>query len=190
MNLFAKFLSLIRFSHTLFAMPFALLAAVMAWDRSASQGNWVSAFRWRELAGIVFCMVFARSAAMAFNRLVDRKMDAANPRTAGRHLPAGTLCVPQVAALVVACGLGFVASTVCFLPNRLPFFLSVPVLVFLLGYSYTKRFTIWSHAWLGTALALAPIAAWIAIRGEQVLANPTDLVPAAVLGVVVLAWVT
>ncbi len=135
----------------------------------------IKAIRWQELVGILLCMVFARSAAMAFNRLADRRIDAANPRTATRHLPAGVLSVTQVTAFAVACSLAFVASTLLFLPNRLPLFLSVPVLLFLLAYSYTKRFTSLAHFWLGTALAMSPIAAWIAIRGQEVMANPMDL---------------
>jgi len=174
-------LSLVRFSHTLFALPFALLAALMAWARGA--------WRWQELLGILLAMITARSAAMAFNRLADRKLDAENPRTAGRHLPAGILSVAQVAAFTVACGFAFIASTLLFLPNRLPLYLSVPVLLFLGGYSYAKRFTSFAHVWLGAALALSPIAAWIAIRGEAVLQHPSDLLPALVLGGAVLAWV-
>jgi 4-hydroxybenzoate polyprenyltransferase len=176
------FLSLIRFSHTIFAMPFALLAAAMAWHLE-------SGVRWQELLGILLCMVFARSAAMAFNRLADRKLDATNPRTAGRHIPAGILSASQVTAFAVACSAAFIASTVLFLPNRLPLYLSIPVLVFLLGYSYAKRFTSLAHFWLGAALALSPVAAWIAIRGEIVLRWPADLLPSLVLGAAVLAWV-
>jgi 4-hydroxybenzoate polyprenyltransferase len=210
-------LSLIRFSHTIFALPFALLSAFMAWRLVAIghelQSNviheqrmleflggydvkiWIrnlSIFdiRWQELLGIFLCMIFARSAAMAFNRLVDRRIDAQNPRTTGRHLPAGILSVPVVTIFTVACGLAFVASTLLFLPNWLPFYLSVPVLAFLCGYSFAKRFTALAHVWLGTALALSPIAVWIAIRGEQVMENPADLLPALVLGAVVLTWVT
>ncbi len=174
-------LEMIRFSHTLFALPFALLAAVMAWR--------LSSFRWQELVGILLCMVTARSFAMAANRLADRKLDANNPRTSGRHLPAGILSVTQVSAFAAVSAAGFIASTLLFLPNRLPLFLSIPVLVFLAGYSYAKRFTSFAHFWLGTALALSPIAAWIAIRGEAVLANPLDLLPAVVLGAAVLSWV-
>src|SRR5207248_8796055 len=85
-----KLLELIRFSHTVFALPFALLSAVLAWRDEP--------FRWTDLAGVILCMVFARSAAMAFNRLADRHLDARNPRTAGRHLPAGTLSVATVVA--------------------------------------------------------------------------------------------
>lgn len=151
------FLSLIRFSHTVFALPFALLSAILAWR--------VVPFRSQDLVGIVLCMVFARSAAMAFNRLVDRYFDAKNPRTSGRHLPAGLLSVRVTWAFTFVCIGGFLLSTLLFLPNRLPLYLSVPVLAFLLGYSYTKRFTVWCHYWLSAALMLSPIAAWIAITG-------------------------
>lgn len=174
-------LELIRFSHTVFALPFALLAAVMAWR--------MTSFRWMDLLGILFCMVTARSFAMAFNRLADRRLDATNPRTAGRHLPAGILGVGQVAVFAATCAIGFVASTLLFLPNRLPLYLAVPVLAFLAGYSFAKRFTALAHFWLGSALALSPVAAWIAVRGEAVLASPTDLLPAVVLGGAVLTWV-
>jgi 4-hydroxybenzoate polyprenyltransferase len=176
------FLSLIRFSHTIFALPFALLSALMAWRLEEE-------IRWRDLLGILLCMVTARSAAMAFNRLADYKLDATNPRTAGRHLPSGLLSRGQVTAFAAACGLAFIASTLLFFPNRLPLYLAGPVLVFLLGYSYAKRFTPLAHFWLGAALALSPVAAWIAIRGESVLNDPADLAPALVLGAAVLAWV-
>jgi 4-hydroxybenzoate polyprenyltransferase len=223
------YLSLIRFSHTVFALPFALLAAAMAWRlaylealiasrplkgeidltapaelsaeaahdfivRSLRAGmsyrNYPGfAVRWQEVVGIVLCMVFARSAAMAFNRLADRKLDAENPRTAGRHLPTGVLSVPQVAAFAAACSAAFVASTLLFLPNWLPLCLAAPALAFLLGYSYAKRFTALAHFWLGLALGLSPVAAWIAIRGEAVTQHPSDLLPALVLGGAVWAWV-
>jgi 4-hydroxybenzoate polyprenyltransferase len=176
-----KLLELIRFSHTLFALPFALLAGVMAWHETH--------FRGQDLIGILLCMVAARSFAMAFNRLADRRLDATNPRTAGRHLPAGTLSVPQVAAFTALSAAGFVASTLLFLPNRLPLMLSLPLLAFLAGYSYAKRFTSLTHFWLGTALALSPVAAWVAIRGEAMISNPADLLPPLVLGGAVLAWV-
>jgi 4-hydroxybenzoate polyprenyltransferase len=134
-------------------------------------------------------MVTARSYSMAANRLADRRLDAENPRTAGRHLPAGILSVAGVRLFAVASALGFIASTLLFLPNRLPLELSLPVLAFLAGYSYAKRFTSLAHFWLGAALALSPVAAWIAIRGNAVLANPIDLLPALVLGGAVLTWV-
>ena len=178
------FLELIRFSHTLFALPFALLAAVMAWRRSTRT------FAGRDLLGILLCMVAARSFAMAFNRLADRRLDAANPRTAGRHLPAGILSVPQVAAFAGCCAVGFRRQHAAVSAESVAACtLSVPVLVFLAGYSYAKRFTALAHFWLGAALALSPVAAWIAIRGEAVLANPVDLLPALVLGGAVLTWV-
>lgn len=181
-------LSMIRFSHTLFALPFALLAAVMAWSLGAQSDPPVS-WRWQELVGIVLCMVTARSASMAFNRIVDAQLDAENPRTRARHLPAGVLPMRSVVAFAVVCSLGFIASTLLFLPNRLPIYLAVPVLWFLLAYSYTKRFTAAAHFWLGAALMLAPVSAWIAIRGAQVMENPADLLPAVVLGGAVMLWV-
>lgn len=172
-------LELIRFSHTVFALPFALLSAVLAWKSSAA------GFRWLDLLGILLCMVFARSTAMAFNRLMDRGVDARNPRTARRHLPAGLLSVASVAAFSLACAVGFVASTTLFMmqDNRWPIYLSAPVLLFIAGYSYTKRFTALSHFWLGAALMLAPLAAWIAIRGMVDMLTPTFL------GLAVLFWV-
>ncbi|MBS0209453.1 MAG: UbiA family prenyltransferase [Planctomycetes bacterium] len=196
-------LEMIRFSHTLFALPFALMAALMAWNYDSAMAAQVpeqngrvipsavdryaknalgiensglvgeivldpgpySPSRWLQALAILLCMVFARSAAMAFNRLVDRRIDAENPRTAMRHLPAGTLSVAAVTAFAVACGLLFIASTALFLPNRLPLYLSAPVLAFVCGYSFAKRFTALAHLWLGVALSLAPIAVWIALRG-------------------------
>ena len=195
---FRKILEMIRFSHTLFALPFAMLAAVMAWTCPMLQleGNASGTllpgpgFRWSQLIGILMCMVMARSAAMAFNRIADRRIDAGNPRTQSRHLVTGSLSVSSVSAFTAVCSLGFVAATLMFLPNRLPLFLSVPVLLFLLGYSYAKRFTALAHIWLGAALMAAPASAWIAIRGEQVLAHPADMLPALLLGIGVLLWVT
>jgi 4-hydroxybenzoate polyprenyltransferase len=141
-------------------------------------------------AGILLCMVSARTAAMAFNRLVDRTIDAANPRTATRHLPRGDVGVGEVLGLVVASSAAFIASTLLFLPNWLPLVLSVPVLAWLLGYSYAKRFTMLAHVWLGAALGLAPVAAWIALRGQAMLQHPADVLPALLLGLAVTAWVS
>lgn len=174
------FLELIRFSHTLFALPFALLAAALAWK--------VEPFRILDLLGILLGMVFARSAAMAFNRLVDRRIDAANPRTMGRHIPAGKLSVASVGLFTLAsCG-AFVASTLLFLfrepSNPWPLYLAGPVLLFLLGYSLAKRFTSLAHFWLGIALAFAPVGAWIAVCGM------VDLLAPMLLGVAVLFWVS
>jgi 4-hydroxybenzoate polyprenyltransferase len=150
-------LSLIRFSHTVFALPFALLAAVLAWRDVP--------FQLRQLGGIVLCMIFARSAAMAFNRLVDRRFDAANPRTAKRHLPAGILSVRLVAIFTMISSFGFIASTLLFLPNPWPWRLSIPVLAFLLSYSFAKRWTSLCHYWLSAALMLSPVATWLALTG-------------------------
>ncbi len=184
-----KYLELIRFSHTVFALPFALLGAVMAWTTPGPDGS-VPAFHWRDLGGILLCMVFARSAAMAFNRLADRKIDAGNPRTATRHLPAGLLTPTAVSLFTLLMSAGFVASTCLFLPNAWPLRLSVPVLLFLFGYSYTKRFTSLAHFWLGAALLLTPVCAWIALRGQWLADHPGDLLPAVWLGVAVLSWVS
>jgi 4-hydroxybenzoate polyprenyltransferase len=175
----ADLLGMIKFSHTLFALPFALLAAALA---AHGPEGWHSSGR--DWLGILLAMATARSAAMAFNRLVDRHLDAANPRTASRHLPTGRLSVRMVSVFTVVCALGFIASTLLFLPrNPWPLRLSVPVLLWLLGYSYTKRFTALAHLWLGTALGLAPLAAWIAIRGSLAW-------PPVFLGLAVVFWVT
>jgi len=174
-----QLLEMIRFSHTLFALPFALLAAAMAWMAEPPVE-----FRPWDLLGILVCMAFARSAAMAFNRLADRRLDALNPRTQMRHLPAGLLSTGSVVFFTVACSLGFVAGTLIFLPrNWIPLYASVPVLSFLFAYSYTKRFTWLSHFWLGAALMLAPLAAWVVVRAE-VFSWPPFL-----LGSAVMLWV-
>jgi 4-hydroxybenzoate polyprenyltransferase len=183
-----SYLELVRFSHTIFALPFALMAVILAFQAPAPAAT-SSAEWWRRGLGVLLCMVTARTAAMAFNRLVDRSFDAANPRTATRHLPRGDLAVGEVFGLVaLSCG-AFIAATLLFLPNWLPLVLSVPVLAWLLGYSYAKRFTMLAHVWLGAALGMAPVAAWIAIRGEALLANPTDGLPALILGLAVTTWV-
>ncbi|GHT21516.1 4-hydroxybenzoate octaprenyltransferase [Planctomycetales bacterium] len=170
----ARYLGLIRFSHTLFALPFALLSYAMAVR--------LYGFRSLDLLGILLCMVFARSAAMGFNRLADRDIDAENPRTARRHLPLGIVSVGGVCAFVFVCSFGFIASTLLFLPqNPVPLFASVPLLLFLFGYSYTKRWTSAAHFWLGTCLCAAPIAAWVAVRPEFSFAP-------LLLGLAVLFW--
>ena len=175
-NRIRQLLELIRFSHTVFALPFALLSATIAWFRPDT------IFLWQDLVGILLCMVFARSAAMAFNRLVDAGIDAENPRTAGRHIPAGTLSAKSVALFTVVCSAAFIGSTLIFLPKQLPIILSVPVLLFLFSYSYAKRLTVWCHYWLSTALMLSPVAAWIAVCDEF------SIVP-ALLGLVIFFWV-
>lgn len=185
------FLELVRFSHTIFALPFAIIAALIAirWGGDEGLSLESPAGLARGAAGILLCMVTARTAAMAFNRLVDRTIDAANPRTATRHLPRGDVGVAEVLLLVVGSSAAFIASTLLFLPNWLPLVLSVPVLAWLLGYSYAKRFTMLAHVWLGAALGFAPVAAWIALRGRTLVRDPADVLPAALLGLAVMAWV-
>lgn len=181
-------LGLIRFSHTIFALPFACLAAIMAFAMPLPDGGTID-FGLAQAAGILLCMVFARSAAMAFNRLADHQLDAANPRTASRHLPRGALSRAQVWGFMLVCCVGFIASTAWFLPNRLPLYASVPVLLFLLGYSLAKRFTAAAHVWLGVALALAPICVWVALRGIAERSPLDDLAPAIILALAVASWV-
>jgi 4-hydroxybenzoate polyprenyltransferase len=178
MQMVRRFLEMIRFSHTLFALPFALFSAILAWYRKNEFSPW-------ELVGILLCMVFARSAAMAFNRLADRDVDAQNPRTAVRHLPSGQLSVAQVWLFTLFCCAGFIASTGIFLlvDNPWPIYLSGPVLLFVLAYSYTKRFTALAHFWLGASLLLAPVAAWIAIFGFNQFYLPL------IIGFAVFFWV-
>jgi len=174
----ADIMGMIKFSHTLFALPFALLGAALA---AHQPDGWHG--RSRDWFGIMLCMTTARSAAMAFNRLADRKIDAINPRTAARHLPSGRLSVAAVATFTIVMSIGFIASTTLFLPNVWPLALAVPVLLWLLGYSYAKRFTSLAHVWLGLALAMAPPCAWVALRG-------TIAWPPVLLGLAVLTWVT
>ena len=174
----ADLLGMIRFSHTLFALPFALLGTVLA---AWGPDGW--RIRARDWLGILVCMTAARSAAMAFNRLVDRQIDARNPRTATRHIPAGRISVGLATTFTVVSSAVFVLGTLLFLPNRWPVILAAPVLAWLLSYSYAKRFTSLAHAWLGAGLAFAPIAAWIAVRGSL------DW-PPVWLGLAVLLWVT
>jgi 4-hydroxybenzoate polyprenyltransferase len=148
-------LEMIKWEHSIFALPFALCGAMLA------AGGWPTA---TQLGWIVLCMVSARSAAMAFNRLADAQIDAANPRTATRAIPAGILSQKFVGVFVLAsCGL-FVVSAAQL--NRLTLYLSPVALAVILLYSYTKRFTRWSHLVLGFALGIAPAAAWIAVRGS------------------------
>ena len=182
-------MGLIRFSHTVFALPFAALATVMAFATPLSSGE-SPTFRFQDIVGILMCMVFARSAAMAFNRLVDHKIDAANPRTENRHLPRGVMTRTQVVLFTAGCGIAFVGSTALFLPNWVPLAASIPVLAFLCGYSLAKRFTSAAHLWLGVALSLSPICAWVAIRGVESVTNPSDLIAPLLLASAVAAWVT
>ena len=148
-------LEMIKWEHSVFALPFALTGAVLA------AGGWPTL---RVLGWIVVCMVTARSAAMAFNRLVDARLDAANPRTAMRALPAGTLNNEFVGGFVVASVAVFVLGAAML--NRLTLELAPVAMAVVLVYSYMKRVTRWSHVVLGLALGIAPAAAWIAVRGS------------------------
>ena len=146
---------MIKWEHSIFALPFALCGAMLA------AGGFPA---WRQVAWIVVAMVSARSAAMAFNRLADASIDAANPRTATRALPIGQLTPAFVSTFVlVACGIFVLAASQL---NRLTLMLSPVALAVILLYSYSKRFTRWSHLFLGFALGIAPAAAWIAVRGS------------------------
>ncbi|MBZ5705537.1 MAG: putative 4-hydroxybenzoate polyprenyltransferase [Acidobacteriia bacterium] len=148
-------LEMIKWEHSVFALPFALCGAMLAANGLPTA---------HQLAWIVVAMVAARSAAMAFNRLADASIDAANPRTRTRALPSGTLSPRFVAAFVtVSCAVFVLAAWQL---NRLTLLLSPVALAVVLLYSYTKRFTRWSHLMLGFALGIAPTAAWIAVRGS------------------------
>ena len=148
-------LEMIKWEHSIFALPFALCGAMLA------AGGLPTA---HQVAWIIVAMVAARSAAMAFNRLADASIDAANPRTSTRALPAGQLTPAFVATFVVISSAVFIAAAAEL--NRLALWLSPLALAVLLLYSYTKRFTRWSHLVLGFALGIAPSAAWIAVRGS------------------------
>ena len=162
----------IKISHTLFALPFALLSTFLAARGIPSPGV---------LLLIVVCMVTARTVAMAANRLLDARLDALNPRTAGRAIPSGRLSAGFYAAVLAACALTFIGATAGFLRyrNPWPLILAAPVLVFLCGYPLLKRFTRLCHYYLGAALALAPVCAWIAVSAT--LAPPPLWMAAAVL---------
>ena len=167
-------LSLIRFSHTVFALPFALASLLVASDGAPG---------WRVALLVVAAMVGARTAAMAYNRFADRDVDALNPRTREREIPRGVVTPRGALALTVAGAAVFVAAA--FLLNPLCGWLSLPVLGVLLGYSHAKRFTPLAHVWLGFALALSPLGAWVAVTGRL---DATLLAP-GVLAAGVLAWV-
>ena len=169
-----KYLSLIKFSHTIFAMPFALIGFFLATKSNE--------FEWITLLYVVFCMIFARSAAMAFNRYIDRDIDAANSRTAQvREIPNGSIKANSALIFVIINSLLFVTTT--YLINSLCFLLSPIALLVILVYSYTKRFTALCHLVLGLGLALAPIGAYLAVSGKF------DIVP-LLFSAAVLFWVS
>lgn len=164
-------LGMIKFEHTLFALPFAFLGAILAANGLPT---------WRQCLWITVAMVGARSAAMTFNRIVDRDIDAANPRTAARELPTGKLSVGFAWAFLYASIAVFLLASWSL--NWLTFALSPVALICVLGYSYAKRFTALAHLVLGLALAISPSAAWIAVRGSL-----GDEIP-ILLSVLVLMW--
>ncbi len=155
MSLVGRYLSLIKFEHTIFALPFALISLLVA---AGGHPEWAT------LLWVLVAMVGARSAAMAFNRLVDWKIDAANPRTADRHIPAGAVSVAGAGVFVVlAAGLLMLAA---WMLNPLCFYLSPVALIVVLGYSYMKRFSPLAHLVLGLGLGIAPVGAWLAVTGS------------------------
>ncbi|OUV74711.1 MAG: 4-hydroxybenzoate octaprenyltransferase [Flavobacteriales bacterium TMED123] len=169
-----KYLSLIKFSHSIFAMPFALIGFFLA--------TATYEFKWISLLYVVLCMLFARSAAMAFNRYIDRDIDLENPRTATvREIPNGTISAKNALLFVILNSLLFFATT-SFL-NSLCFVLSPLALLIILGYSYTKRFTALCHLVLGLGLSLAPLGAYLAVSGKF------DFLP-ILFSVAVLFWVS
>ena len=175
-----NYLSLIKFSHTIFAMPFALIGFFLAcirgeidtgqWNLNRTVGwGWdiTNFVLWKTISLkfilVILCMVFARSAAMAFNRYLDRDIDALNPRTAIREVPKGIITPKNALVFTIVNCLLFIACT--FLINRICFFLSPVALAVVLGYSYAKRFTPFCHLILGLGLSLAPIGAYLAVTG-------------------------
>ena len=173
-----KWLSFVRFPHTAFALPFALAAMVVA---ARANHGWPG---WRTFGLILAAMVCARTCAMAFNRIVDRKFDALNPRTAGRHLPTGQISLLSAMTLCALAGAGLVGAS--FLLNSLCFYLSPVALVVICFYSLTKRFTDYTHVFLGLSLALAPVGAWLAVKGMSV--SVLKIVQMVVLATVVVLW--
>lgn len=169
-----SFSSLVKLSHSVFALPFALLSLLAATDGRPSL---------RQLVLVVFAVVAARTAAMAYNRIVDRRIDAANPRTAAREIPRGVVSVAQATWLTGIASALFLAA--CWLLAPLCFWLGMPTLAWLLGYSHVKRFSALCHLWLGVALGLSPLAAWVAVDGAF---GPRVLAP-AVLGLGITLWV-
>ena len=162
---------MIKFSHSVFALPFALASAAVAANGRVP---------WRELPWIVVAMIGARSAAMGFNRLADQAIDARNPRTAGRELPRGVLSRGEVWMFVGVSALALIGAAAML--NPLCLLLSPVALLVVMGYSYTKRFTSLSHLVLGLALSIAPVGAWLAVRGRF------DVAP-VFLALAVLCWV-
>ena len=173
-----KYFEFVRFSHTVFALPFALAAMVVA---ARDNRGWPG---WRTFGLILAAMICARTCAMAFNRIVDRKFDALNPRTANRHLPSGQISLASAMSLCVLSAAGLVAAS--YFLNPLCFYLSPVALVMVCFYSLTKRFTDYTHVFLGIALALAPIGAWLAVKGANV--SGWEILQMTSLALAVILW--
>ena len=173
-----KWASFVRLSHTVFALPFALAAMLVA---AREQRGWPG---WRTFGLILVAMVGARTCAMAFNRIVDRKFDALNPRTRNRHLPAGTVSPFSATLLCVISGALLIGAS--YLLNPVCFYFSPVALVMVCFYSLTKRFTNYTHVYLGVALALAPVGAWLAVKGANV--SPWEIVQMTLLALSVVLW--
>ena len=173
-----KWGSFVRFSHTVFALPFALAAMLVA---ARANRGWPG---WKTFGLILVAMVCARTCAMAFNRIVDRKFDALNPRTKNRHLPAGNISLFSAISLCVLSGAGLVAAS--YFLNPLCFYLSPVALALVCFYSLTKRFTDYTHVFLGLALALAPIGAWLAVKGANI--STLDILQMTMLACAVILW--
>ncbi len=169
-----NYLSLIKFSHTVFALPFAMIGFFIGYKVLDTD------FQPVIFVLVILCMIFARSAAMAFNRWLDRDIDASNPRTVVREIPSGLVSEGAALWFVIANGLLFITTT--YFINTICFVLSPVALLVILGYSYTKRFTAWCHIILGLGLALAPIGAYLAVTGYF------DIIP-VLFGASVLFWV-
>jgi 4-hydroxybenzoate polyprenyltransferase len=168
----------VRFSHTVFALPFALAAMLVA---ARENRGWPG---WKTFGLILAAMVCARTCAMAFNRIVDRKFDALNPRTAKRHLPSGEISLASAILLCAISAAGLVAAS--YFLNPLCFFLSPVALIAVCFYSLTKRFTDYTHVFLGVALALAPVGAWLAVKGGNV--SALEMLQMTVLAFAVILW--
>ena len=173
-----KWASFVRFSHTVFALPFALAAMLVA---ARDHRGWPGG---KTFLLILAAMVCARTCAMAFNRIVDRKFDALNPRTKDRHLPAGTISLVSAVSLWVLAAAGLLAAS--YFLNPLCFYLSPAALVAVCFYSLTKRFTDYTHVFLGLALALAPVGAWLAVKGADI--SPLEIFQMTVLAAAVILW--
>src|SRR5579883_2875276 len=177
-TLIRQFGSFVKFSHTIFALPFALAAMIVA---ARDNRGWPG---WKIFGLILAAMVCARTCAMAFNRIVDRKFDALNPRTQNRHLPAGQISLFSAILLCVIAGAGLIAAS--YYLNPLCFYLSPVALVVICFYALTKRFTDYTHVFLGIALALAPVGAWLAVKGANV--DVWDILRMLTLAGAVVLW--